>query len=464
METTEIIEGWPERTVLQRDMIAGYKIAREIGRGASGAVYLAEEAEGGRPVAIKILSPFHTRNPENLARLVRESEALQSIDHPNIVKGYCHGCVENRHYVVMEYVMGETVSALLRRKHRIAEAQALAIIEAVAQGLAAAAQKRIIHRDIKPSNIICTREGAIKLMDFGLARLEFDSSLTTHGAILGTPLYVSPEQARGDINLDIRTDIYSLGITLYHMVVGEPPFSDLNTSLLLTKKITDDIPDPRLAWRDVSDSVAALILRMCQRERQRRIPDTDSLLVAIHRAQEGGLPDETVTWTGTDSRQPSRKIDRVLDPEDVEDPVLRALLNDKHFVQRTRFLDAHEVLFYEDDTSRECYLLMVGRLEILKAGRQIALIDRCGTYIGEMSTLLNSPRTATVRAVEQSVVLELTEETFREFFHNVPELAWHLAVTLAQRLETNNRKLRDTLTKLQSLRDFARVLHRELGD
>jgi CRP-like cAMP-binding protein len=107
---------------------------------------------------------------------------------------------------------------------------------------------------------------------------------------------------------------------------------------------------------------------------------------------------------------------------------------------------------------------MVGRLEVLKAGRTIALIDKCGTFIGEMSTLLNTSRTATIRAREQSIVLELTESTFRTFLQEVPEMAWHLAVTLAQRLELTNRSLKDALGKLQVVKDHFRVVRREIGE
>lgn len=462
MDTTEIIEGWPDRNIIERDMVAGYTIVREIGKGASGTVYLAEEDATGASVAIKVISTFHSQNRENLARLIRESETLQSINHPNIVRGISHGSVKDRHYVVMEYVMGETVAALLRRLGRIPEKESLDIVAAVAGALDAAQKQRIIHRDIKPSNIIQTAEGVVKLMDFGLARQEFDSTLTTHGAILGTPIYVSPEQARGDSDLDIRTDIYSLGITLFHMVVGEPPFSEFNTSLLLTKKITDDIPDPRRKRADVSDSMAALILRMCQRERRRRIPDPATLLVAIEKTRAGHYPGEGEAWPAHD-HTPGR-LEQSVKLDDVTDPVLRSIVENPAIPRKSRFVDRNEVVFYEDDNSRQCFLLLVGRLEILKAGRQIAVLDRPGTFIGEMSTLLNSPRTATVRALEPTVLLELTDTTFREFLHGAPEMAWHLAVTLAQRLEQSNRNLKEAMARLQIVKDYTRVLRRELGE
>ena len=461
-DTTEIVEAWPDRSVIQRDMVAGYTIAREIGRGASGLVYLAHDNATGKPVAIKIISAYHSQVPENLARLLREAETLQKIDHPNIVKGYSHGAVKDRHFVVMEYVMGETVAASLRRQQRIAEAEALDVVEFVARALAAAAEHRIIHRDIKPANIIRTREGVVKLMDFGLARPEFDSTLTTHGAVLGTPIYVSPEQARGERDLDIRTDIYSLGITLFHMVVGEPPFSEFNTSLLLTKKITDDVPDPRRRCPDLTPAVAALILRMTQRERRRRFPDPASLLVAVGQVRKGTYPGEGDARPANDRH--SQRPAWTISPKDIPNPTLRTALSDPRVNQKTRFLDTNEVLFYEDDTSRECYILMIGSLEVLKAGRIIAMIDKSGAFIGEMSTLLNAPRTATIRAREQTVLLELTENTFSDFLRSVPEMAWHLASTLAQRLESTNRNLKDALTKLQALKDYARVLHRELGE
>ncbi len=463
LDTTQGLEGaWPEGGApIRPDLIEGYRIQREIGRGASGTVYLAADTETNQPVAIKVLSAYHSHLPDTIARWQREVEILQTLRCAHIVEAHRQGIVAGRRYFVMEYVQGETVAAMLRRRGRLSEAEALNIAGAVARALAAAHERRIIHRDIKPANIIINHSGVVKLMDFGLARQEFDAGVTTHGVILGTPVYVSPEQACGENNLDIRTDIYSLGITLYQMVIGEPPFSEFNTSLLLTKKITDDIPDPRLIQPGLSLAITALIRRMCQRDRNHRFPDPPSLLAAIEQVRRGEYAEAGPAAAAASHQRPG---EQVLPTADIEAPILRSILSHEKAPTETRFLDTDEVLFYEDDASRECYVLLIGRLEVLKAGRQIATIERSGTFIGEMSTLLNAPRTATIRALEPTVLLQLTEESFRSFLREAPELAWHLAVTLAQRLEMTNRKLRDSLGKIHIARNHVRVLHREFNE
>ncbi len=462
--TQQARAGWLEEKGLRRDLIPGYLLEREIGRGATGTVYLARDEAARRSVAIKILSPWHSQFPESLERMEREARTLERLRNPHIVRGFAHGVAEGRPYFVMEYVMGETLAALLRRRGRLPLEEALEITEAVALALEEAHRHQIIHRDIKPANIIRDEQGVIKLMDFGLARLVLEPAITSQGMILGTPVYISPEQAAGEVNLDIRADLFALGITLFHMLAGEPPFSELNTSLLLTKKITDDIPDPRLRAPDLPESAAALILRMCQRERQRRIPDPAALLTALRRVRRGEPPEAASTADSAAGRPKTRRQAGPPRPEDVQAPVLRALLENPETSQNIRSLDTNEILFYEDDLSRECYVLLVGRLEALKAGRPIAVIEQSGAFIGEMSTMLNAPRTATVRALEPTALLELSEDRFHDFLTASPELAWSLAVTLAQRLESTNRRLRDTLGKLDRVRAHLRSLRRETGE
>lgn len=460
MNTTEMLGAWTDTHGLRRDLIPGYVLLRELGRGATGVVYLARTLDGDRRAAIKILSPQYGSLPESMERLEREARTLEELRHPNIVQGFGHGVAGGHPYFVMEHVVGETIAAMLRRRQRIPEDEALRMVESVALALEEAHRLRILHRDIKPANIIIEPRGDVKLMDFGLVRREIDPALTSNGVILGTPIYISPEQASSMSEIDIRSDIYSLGITLYHMVAGDPPFSELNTSLLLTKKITDEVPLLRKVVPDASPAMEALVRSMCRRDRDQRVSDPSTLIKKIGMARKNELPIED--HIDTKRLAPKRRIETFIEPQQVENPILRRAMEDPQMARNTRFLEQDQVLFYEEDGSRECYILLVGKLEILKAGRRIAMVEQSGSFLGEMSTLLNAPRTATVRATEPAVLLELTEQRFRDFLRETPDMAWHLSVELARRLESTNQSLKDSFAKLQLIRDHWKKIDREL--
>ncbi|MCB2156953.1 protein kinase [bacterium] len=445
------------------DAIEGLLLLRQLGAGASSTVYLARETETDKEVAIKVLAAFYCRHKEALARWEREAGTLERLRHPNIVEGLRHGVVEGRPYFVMEYVQGEPLSNRLRRIGRLPEEEVFAISRAVLEALHVAHQNGIIHRDIKPSNIVIDPDGVTKLMDFGLAKEESDRSVTMLGTVLGTPVYVSPEQARGDLNVDIRSDLYSLGITLFHLVSNEVPFSEMNTSLLLTRKITDDVPDVRHFAPDVSAGMAFLIRRLCERERTSR-PTTPREAIEL---LEGIMHGQITTAELSDSRpvkkRPIAPSPTELGPYAEDNPVLKTLVEDTSLESAPITLEKNEVLFYEDDTSRDAYILLNGELEVLKSGRQIATINESGNWLGEMSTLLDAPRTATIRATGRSVLLRVEEKHFREFNNRHPDMCYVLACSLAERLDKTNQKLNDSQRRLATVRKHFRMIESELS-
>jgi serine/threonine protein kinase len=443
----------------KRDAIRGYTILSEIGKGATGVVYAARNKQTGGLVAIKVLYPFYSHNKDYLHRLTREAELTKRLSHPNIVAGHEYGLCRGHYYFVMEYVKGDTLDRLLKRRRVFGEEEATHIVLEIARALDAAQQLKIVHRDIKPSNIVVVPDEGVKLMDFGLAKEEIDRTHTRHGTIVGTPLYISPEQARGETEIDIRSDIYSLGITFYHLVTGEPPFADLDTALLLTKKITDPIPSPKTRNPNLSDETAYIIGKMCERDKAKRYTSPSELIEALERLAAGTF----CITTETEPPKPEAKVavSDLLEGE-IDDPVLRSLLLQKDIAFQPRLLGELEVLFYEEDRSKEAYLLLKGKLEVLKAGRQIALIEKPGAFVGEMSTLLNLPRTATIRALAPTTVLEIKEDQFGEFLRVAPELAYHLAVQLASHLEKTTTLLKDAQAKLAAVREHYRFIRDEL--
>lgn len=204
-----------------------YEIKRQLGRGGMGMVYLAQDWKTERPVALKMLLPKYAAHPQAVARFIREVDAVRQIDHPSVIKIYDAGKAEGTLYYAMEYIEGKSVRAWMRsRKKRgkpIGLGSTVRILALVCSALETA-HKVTIHRDLSPENVMVTREGQVKLLDFGLAKLtETDQDLTRVGVTLGKLQYSSPEQRSDAKSVDLRTDIYSLGVMFYELLSGELP-------------------------------------------------------------------------------------------------------------------------------------------------------------------------------------------------------------------------------------------------
>jgi uncharacterized RDD family membrane protein YckC len=264
-----------------------FEVKRLLGRGGMGAVYLALDTSLDRPVALKVLAPEIGQDPELLARFVREARAQARLRHPNITQIYFIGEDAGTHFFAMEYVEGEPLGALLARGERIAWGTAVEYAGGAARGLRAAYQQGFIHRDIKPSNLLLDGDGQIKIADFGLVKsLKGDLELTREGVILGSPLYMAPEQGRME-NVDHRADIYSLGCALYHMISGNPPFEAPSAVGVISKHVTDRARPLRATRPEVPLGVERLVERMMAKDPQNRFPGYDELIAALERVQPG---------------------------------------------------------------------------------------------------------------------------------------------------------------------------------
>ncbi|MDH3592439.1 MAG: serine/threonine protein kinase, partial [Planctomycetota bacterium] len=213
----------PAGAARRKNVIPGYQLLERVGVGAMGSVYKARDLDLDIPVAVKVLRLALSNSPTQIERLKREARLVARLSHENIVASRALGHANGLHYLVMEFVDGKTVRSLLR-KEPLAEADALAIARDVAHALAHAHDAGIIHRDVKPGNVMRTKDGRVKLADFGLARGQAPSDLTLEHASIGTPHYVAPEQMRRAADANERSDLFGLGATLYHMVTGRPPF------------------------------------------------------------------------------------------------------------------------------------------------------------------------------------------------------------------------------------------------
>ena len=270
-----------EKTSFQHLKVLGdYTLIKPIGIGGMGEVFLAEQKSMRRVVALKILLPALVNNKHSLDRFFREVRTLAKIEHPNIAQAIEAGIEDDVCYFSMVYIQGEDLAVIIKREKQLNEIPALKIIRDVAATLDYAWQKhKLIHRDVKPSNIMLTNEGTVKLLDLGISKIAGidEEELTQRGVMVGSPYYVSPEQARGE-EVDFHADMYSLGATLYQMVTGQPPF-DSETSLgIISKHLCDPPPDPLKLNPGISEKTAALITRMLAKKHYDRFPDWPSVI------------------------------------------------------------------------------------------------------------------------------------------------------------------------------------------
>jgi serine/threonine-protein kinase len=269
--------------------IPGYEIVSKIGQGAMGSVYKAKQISMDRTVAIKVLAGRYSKDRGFVDRFVREARAVAKLNHENIISGIDVGEINGLHYFVMEFVDGVPVSTILKREGRIDEKRCLQIAQQMVRALSHAHRHGIVHRDVKPENIMITAAGIAKLCDLGLAKqTKGDAGVTMDGLSVGTPNYISPEQARGEENIDIRTDIYSLGASLYHMATGSTPFSGPNPMVVMTKHVTEYADPPRKRLPALSEGFNDLVMRMMQKRREDRHQDPDQLMADIDSILRGG--------------------------------------------------------------------------------------------------------------------------------------------------------------------------------
>ncbi|MBM4095045.1 MAG: serine/threonine protein kinase, partial [Planctomycetes bacterium] len=266
---------------------AQFRILKNLGQGGFSAVYQAENLSLGRLAALKILPPaLAAANPQYAQRFLREAQSQAAVEHPNVVPIYSAGRHESYYYIEMQYVAGGSAGELLA-KGLLPIEQAVGIIREAAQGLAAAHQKKLVHRDIKPENILLTEHGTAKVADFGLARtVEVGKALTTSGEVLGTPYYMSPEQCRAR-PLDERSDIYSLGVTFYHLLTGEKPFTGDSALSVMYHHCHSRPRDPRAIRPEIPEPLALVCLNAILKDPQSRYQTMEELIRDLDHAVAG---------------------------------------------------------------------------------------------------------------------------------------------------------------------------------
>jgi serine/threonine-protein kinase len=274
-------------------VLGGFEVLDLIGQGGMGSVYLARQISMDRTVALKILSPQLAKDQKYLERFFREARMSAVLNNVHIVQGIDVGEAEGFYYFAMEYVEGPTLAEILQERGRLSEQDALRVLLQVATALEHAHDRGLVHRDIKPANIIfSTKDKVVKLADLGLAKrsVEQTADLTHHGHLVGTPYYMAPELVRGEAEADVRTDLYSLGATAYHMVTGKPPFEGNTPAEILVKHISEPLIPPDQVNLLLSPGACEVIEKMMAKEPKDRYQSARDVVVDVRRVLAGRSP------------------------------------------------------------------------------------------------------------------------------------------------------------------------------
>ena len=291
------------------------QILKRLGRGGMADVYLATQVSLGRQVAVKFLRSALAKNQSYVERFRREARAAAKLSHPNIVQIFEVGQWDGRHFISQEYVDGRNLHELTDREGPLSADRAVTVLLSVAAALDAASTVGITHRDIKPENVLSGSSGEVKVADFGLARIagpEFQSDLTQVGLTLGTPLYMSPEQVQGK-NVDVRSDLYSLGVTMHHLMTGRPPFEG-DSPLAIAVQHLNEQPRPISTLRDddeIPEWLDAVILRLMAKDPGKRFQQPSGLIEYVE-SKLGGAGLGTSGATRPIRLQATRELQSVM--------------------------------------------------------------------------------------------------------------------------------------------------------
>jgi len=295
-----------------------YEIQEKIGRGGMGMVYKAKQVSLNRLVAIKILAPRLAASKNYVDRFLREARSAAALQHPNIVGALDVGEEQGFYFFAMEYLEGQTLAARLKREGPLSEKETVRVGTDVAKGLVHAHQSSLIHRDIKPENLMQSGDGLVKVMDFGLAKStegEAGMDLTVAGRSMLTPYYASIEQIRGQTDIDIRSDIYSLGATLYHLVTGKFPFPGETAGEVMLKHSEQPAPDARAERPELSVGFSKVLMKCMAKDPAERYAEPQALLDDLEAVAEGRPP---VAATEAITAQAATRSSRAAQPREAK--------------------------------------------------------------------------------------------------------------------------------------------------
>jgi predicted Ser/Thr protein kinase len=264
-------------------LVGRYERRRWLGAGGMGQVYEGHDRLLNRPVAVKTLHAQFAHEPVRVGRLVREATAAARLNHPNVVAVYDAGSDENTHFIVMEYVPGRTLREVLDEQGPLAPERAATFASDIAAALASAHARGLVHRDVKPGNVMVTPTGDVKVVDFGIARATDGAPVTQTAGLAGTPMYLAPEQVQGD-SPDVRSDLYALGVCLYELLTGVPPFTADNAVALAYLHVHEEPQPPRQLRPDLPPALEAVVLKAMAKDPDARYQTAAAMRADLERA------------------------------------------------------------------------------------------------------------------------------------------------------------------------------------
>jgi len=275
-------------TMTPHTVVGGrYELGDQIARGGTAQVFLARDLLLGRPVALKVLFSELSADSAFVERFRREAQAAANLSHPNIVPVFDWGETDSTYFIVMEYVDGEALSSIIRTQAPLNSAQAASVASDISKALAYAHRHGVVHRDVKPGNVLITAEGQVKVTDFGIARaIGVDEQITQTGLVMGTATYFSPEQAQG-LGVDGRSDVYALGVVLYEMVAGRPPFVGESPVAIAYQHVREQPQPPSAFNPDVSPALEAVILQAMAKLPKERYQTAEEFRADLERFAHG---------------------------------------------------------------------------------------------------------------------------------------------------------------------------------
>src|SRR5580700_4052946 len=264
------------------DVLDHYRVLELVGRGAMGVVYKALDLNLDRPVAIKVMSAESRNDPDFVERFRQEARLQAALNHPNVALLFDYFVHDGAPVAVMEFIDGESLEQLIRRRGAVPAHESIPIFKQALRGVAAAHRAGIIHRDLKPSNLMITRDEIVKVMDFGIAKRQGTTCATKVSTSIGSPLYMAPEQILGRA-VDCRTDVYALGVTLYQLLSGQPPFNPRGkTEYSVLNAHVNDLPEPPTVYcRDIPQPLVDAVMRSIAKEPEARFQSADDFMRAL---------------------------------------------------------------------------------------------------------------------------------------------------------------------------------------